>query len=332
MSARLRLPSRNSVFAFLMAVSVILILLPNRWTGGIKHLRQILVPFQDSVYRASSGSLHSSESPAPVTVQEYESLLKQLEGKRNEIVSLHMMIREMDAERPEIRLILDKLLDRSATRQARIVPARVIAADPSTWRDTFLLNAGKRKGARSDAWIASRRLVDSGTEDGVELGMLVLAREYLLGRVEEVTPYTSRLYLLSDTDSKVRVWIGRVQGDRFGVLPSAEAVRAGQRWAEPGQENSFLLMGYGGGKMIVDGVHEDYVNAGAIAKGDLIVSAGTSATLPLVMVIGHIDAIQDDPAQRQLRRLIVQCPINTAHLRWVYIVDAPPMAPADASR
>jgi len=328
--ARLTWPSRNGVFAILMICSCILMVLPTRWTGGLKCVRQVLVPFQDGAYVLAGGASLSDPDRAPITAEEYRELVDDLEAKRNEIVSLHQLIREMEAERPTVGLILRKLVDRTANREGKLVPARVIAYDPSAWRDTALLGGGRRRGVRNGAWVASRHRLDAGQKDGVQQGMVVLAREFLIGRVDEVTPYTSRLVLLSDLDAKAEVWIGRVEGERLCLLGSAEALRAGRHWAESGQEANFLLVGRGDGEMIVGGVHEDYVNRKAVAVGDLVISAGTSAELPVAMVIGHVEQIEDDPAQRQLRQLVVRCPLDTSRLRWVYVVDAPPRDKNDA--
>ncbi len=323
MRTRLRLPSRNGIFAILMACSAILMVLPTRWTGGLKCARQVLVPFQDGMYVLTAASTAGEDLP-PITDEEYRRLLRELEARRNQVASLNLLLRELEAERPTIAMTLRKLIDRAANRESALIPARVIADDSTAWRDTMLLGSGRRRGVREDDWVTSRRALDAGTKDGVRQGMIVLAQEYLIGRIEEVTPYTARLVLLSDLAAKVPVWIGRVDGKRFRVLGAAEALRDGKRWAEPGEEASFFLVGRGRGDMIVGGVHEDYVARKALAVGDLVVSAGTSAELPVAMVIGRVEEIEDDPAQRQLRQLNVRCPIDTARLRWVYVVSAPP--------
>lgn len=323
MKARLSVPSRNGIFVILMACSAILMLLPTRWTGGLKCVQQVLIPFQDGMYAITAGPTLGEEPPA-VSAEEYQQVVSELEAKRNEIVSLHLLIREIEAEHPAVTLILQRLVDRASTRESKLVPARVIAYDPSSWRDTALLGAGRSRGVDVKDWVASRRLLDAGEKDGVQQGMTVLAREYLIGYIDEVTPYSSRLVLLSDDTAQVQVWIGRVEREQFNILPSLEALRDGKRSAGPGGEAGFLLTGRGRDEMIISGVHEDYVHHKALAVGDLVVSAGSSAKLPVAMVIGKVEKIEDDPAQRQLRRLIVRCPVDTSRLRWVYVVSAPP--------
>ena len=140
----------------------------------------------------------------------------------------------------------------------------------------------------------------------------------------------SRTAISTISAPKAEVWIGRFEGERLRLLGSADALRAGRHWAEIGQEANFLLVGRGDGEMIVGGVHEDYVNRKVLTVGDLVISAGTSAELPVVMVIGHVEQIEDDPAQRQLRQLVVRCPLDTSRLRWVYVVDVPPRDKNDA--
>ncbi len=48
-------------------------------------------------------------------------------------------------------------------------------------------------------------IVNRGSKDGVELGMAVMDKSYLIGKVVEVTFTTSRILLLSDLNSKVPV-------------------------------------------------------------------------------------------------------------------------------
>ena len=48
-------------------------------------------------------------------------------------------------------------------------------------------------------------IVNRGSKDGIELGMAVMDKSYLIGKVVEVTFTTSRVLLLSDLNSKVPV-------------------------------------------------------------------------------------------------------------------------------
>jgi cell shape-determining protein MreC len=325
--ARLRWPSGNGIFAILMVGSAVLMVLPSRWTNPVKTVRQILVPFQDGLYSltASPGrSIPSRSTRSAIPAEKHDETLRELEAMRNEVISLQLQLREIEAEQPGIGTYLKKFIDRAAVREGRLIPARVVAFDPTGWRDAVLLGTGRQRGVRQDAWIASRRLLDAGTKDGVEQGMVVLAREYLIGRVEEVTPFSARVLLLSDVDFRAEVWIGRVEATRFNVLPPPEILRTGQRWAQTGQEAVFVLAGRGKGEMIVRDVHEDYVKHDVLRVGDLVVSPGTGPDLPVVMVIGQVEKIEDDPAQRQLRQLIVRCPVDTRALHWVYVVDVRP--------
>ncbi len=69
-------------------------------------------------------------------------------------------------------------------------------------------------------------IVNRGSKDGVILGMAVLDKSYLIGKVVEVTFTTSRILLLSDLNSKVPVDImpNNVQsilsgtGERYGII------------------------------------------------------------------------------------------------------------------
>ncbi len=326
--ARLHWPNRNGLFAILMIISAVLMFVPSRYTGSVKTVRQILVPFQDGLHSLTSGSSKpatNKDTRATVPAEQYNKIVGDLEAARNELVSLQLQLREIESEQPTLGMYLRKFIDRSTIREGRLVPARVIAGEPTGLRDSFLLGGGRRRGIKIESWVASRRMIDAGTKDGVQTGMSVLAREYLIGKIEDVTPFSSRVALLSDVDAQAETWIGRVMATRFNVLSSPDAVRSGQVWAQPGQEAVFFLTGRGKGDMLVKGVHEDYIRLNALQVGDLVVSPGTGPDLPVAMLIGRVEKIEDDPSQRQLRQLIVRCPIDLRSLRWVYVLDVAPV-------
>ena len=68
--------------------------------------------------------------------------------------------------------------------------------------------------------------MNRGSKDGVELGMAVMDKSYLIGKVVDVTFTTSRVLLLSDLNSKVPVDImpNNIQsilsgtGDHHGII------------------------------------------------------------------------------------------------------------------
>ena len=69
-------------------------------------------------------------------------------------------------------------------------------------------------------------IINKGSKDSVEMGMAVLDKEYLIGKIVEVNYLTSRALLISDLNSKIPVTIepGNVQsilsgsGKDYGVL------------------------------------------------------------------------------------------------------------------
>ena len=69
-------------------------------------------------------------------------------------------------------------------------------------------------------------IVNRGSKDGIELGMAVMDKSYLIGKVVEVTFTTSRVLLLSDLNSKVPIDImpNNIQsilsgsGEHYGII------------------------------------------------------------------------------------------------------------------
>jgi len=301
MLRRLRRPSKPTVFAGLMALSMVGMLLPERLTRFKCGLVQLLAPLQYPLKATServSDQMRRLANP-PVDPQQYEQLVRARQVLENQLIALSERVRELTRVNRELAR-----LRRSGLTHGRLIPARVLAYDAVPWRDSLVLDKGGALGVSSANWVTTHRLVDAGQDRRVREGLFVLGAESLIGRIEQVAPYTSRVVLLSDPTTTLEVRIGRFEQGRLGIL-----------------ENRFLLRGRPGGQMwVVEVDYRKYIESGLVRKGDLVVRQA-DASLPVTMLIGKIVELQRDRANALLCHLRVAPPVPFKDLSRVYIVD-----------
>lgn len=100
---------------------------------------------------------------------------------------------------------------------------RLLEQDNQRLRDLLMLEQGS-KAQRVSAAVISRRTegwwqqleLGKGSLDGIQAGDAVIGPGGVLGRVQSVTPATSRVRLLTAPGSQVGVWIPRIK--RHGLL------------------------------------------------------------------------------------------------------------------
>jgi rod shape-determining protein MreC len=144
---------------------------------------RVLEPIQASV----SGLFGQVEDFATV-VRRMTELSRQNEQYRDEIDRLQSEIaglRELEVENRDLRNLLG-LKQRAGTGE--LLPARVIARDPSAFVQAVTL--------------------DRGTDDGVKEGMTIISWRGVVGRVSRVSPTSSKVLLITDTSSSIS---GRIQ-------------------------------------------------------------------------------------------------------------------------
>lgn len=124
--------------------------------------------------------------------------------------------------------------------------ARVIGADPTAWFSTVI--------------------IDKGSSDGIERFMPAVSAAGLAGCVIEVYRYSSKIILLTDSNSKVSVVTQRSR---------ARGVVQGNK---------------------IRGCILKYVEATAdIAEGDVLITSGNSRIYPEGLVVGRIEELRKRP-------------------------------------
>jgi cell shape-determining protein MreC len=303
--------NKTSVFAGLMLLSAAAVAAPSGWTDWLKGVTQLLVPAQAVLHAAGAKAVRSlsraDRSPgaggatAPTT---------QLAALERELLFQSGLVERLRRENAALRGLRDEYIAPSV----RLIPARVVARDMVAARDSALLARGATRGVRWHDWVVSRSFIDAGGHEGVERGFPVLAREALVGRVEFVHPYMSRVALLSDVDARTAVRVGRAIDGGFQMVDYPATLR-----------------GRGRGRMVIEDVPQRYIadaahasDADRIREGDLVVTAPDAPGLAAPLVIGRVTAITDDPRKRLVYTVEVEPAVRGEDLLDVYVVAGLP--------
>lgn len=297
--------SGKTLLIILLALSLIALLLPRKWTGGLMSLVQIVVPFQDAATAAAEGVADTFErEAAPVPAATHHSLQREKAALEHQVAALTLRVTELEND-------VDIL---TATRTwgeegqqigawGRLIPARVVSSDILPWRSSRLVNAGSLQGiSRGDVVTSQFFTIDQGEARGVRNGMAILLGEAFVGIVEHCSTHTSRVKLLSDVSVQMKVRIGHLAEDEFVPL-----------------EQYFWLTGRGRGVMEIRDVDRRDIQNETIRVDDIVLSDPVSGSLPAPMVIGRIAAIDPDRNNPLLGILTVESAVDHESLRRVYV-------------
>ena len=301
-------PSKKSLLLTLLALSIVALLLPRRWTGGLISLVQIIVPFQDAASVAMNSAASALDGPeSAVSAEAYHALEREKAALQHQVTSLAMRAAKLEKD---VQILTATRLwggenDRIGSRGS-LIPARVVSGDIVTWRNSRLINAGSLQGVRpGDAVTSQYFAIDRGDAEGITDGMAVLRAETLVGIVDEkVGTHTARVKLLSDVSVQMKVRIGRLGED--GFLPVNQY---------------FWLTGRGGRRMEIREVDRRDVQDETIQTGDIVLSDPIDQNLPAPMVIGKIAAIKPDRDNPLLATLLIEPAVDHESLRHVYVFD-----------
>jgi len=311
MTAHARAQKLTSAYWILMGLSVVTLCLPHGWADGLKHLMQLLTPSQDVVYRsARTASLRLRDwSAAGAAAESGDDPARSEAALQNQVVALSGLMDQVRRENSLLRGLREKFIPPGVV----LVPARVVARDIGGWRDSLLLSRGASQQVRRQDAVASRLFVSGGETIGVAVGHLVLAREFLLGRIEQAGPFTSRLQLFSDVGIRTEVRVGRVAGGRFSAV-----------------DYPCTLLGLGNGEMRIEDVPLRFIvdesqgarsDGAGMRVGDLVATPPNGfAGLPTPMVIGRVRGFEHDPRRRLVATVQVESMATPDDLDDVFIV------------
>ncbi|MFS8874939.1 rod shape-determining protein MreC [Synechococcus sp. R5-13] len=142
-------------------------------------------------------------------------------------------------------------------------------------------------GRSADHWWQQLTL-SRGSRHGVRVGDVVMAPGGLIGRVESVTPNTSRVLLISDPTSRVGVMLSRSR--HMGILRGT------------GTQSAIL---------------DFFDKAPKVEVGDVVVTSGLSSFYPAGVVVGTVRAVNLDASPAPQATVELSAPLGL--LEWALI-------------
>lgn len=303
-SRRLLSPRHKSLVMLLFVVSLILFAAPRSWTHGLLTAVQFVIPAQYAVQWGTDAVAGGPASDGmPPGAEECARLANERRGQEH--LAAALAARVADLQREVELLTATRLWNvdgLSLGSSGRLVPADVLGGDVLAWRDSAWIDTGSVR--RGDAVVSRTLEVGAGTAGGVQAGLAVLLGESLVGFVDAVGTHSSRVKLVSDTGSGMKVRIGRMVAGRLVST-----------------ERYYWMTGQGQGRMRVGDVVREDVDRGRIAAGDLVLSDPMLGALPAPMVVGTVTDCAADRENPLLAVLEVRSAVEAAGLRRVYVYD-----------
>lgn len=159
---------------------------------------------------------------------------------KNELESLQPRLSLLDELQRENARLRDLLFYKNSNPyRFRILAAQVVGKSPDPWFSILEINQGRRAGVRVD--------------------MPVMAQEGLIGRVVEVSSFSSKVMLITDVESSVAAVDARSRD--FGLVKGGSLDRLSMKYVDAG---------------------------GDIRKGDRIVTSNVSTVFPPGIPIGRV--------------------------------------------
>ena len=280
--------------------AVAAILLPARLVGLEGLVFEPVAWFGGSV-ADSTAAVRDAVGPTlrpAVPARRVERLEADLERLRRLVGQQALLLEQRERELRELTGLKESLGD----LPVRLLPAYVLGGDASPLRQTLRIGRGAagEYPVRIGDWVAAATAVDR-LDDGLT-GRQRLLSQWLIGRVIEVGPLTSRVQLSTDP--------------AFGPVP----VRAGRVDASGGYVTTnpvVLLEGRGGAMRIRE------APANFLEQGFELVLTEPTGRLPLRMLIGRIVSAEPLPQSPLHYNLSVEPLADPHRLRRVYVIWLP---------
>jgi cell shape-determining protein MreC len=295
--------------------TAIAVLVPRSWTAPLFHFSQVIVPMQD----AASGTLQSvvdrlQPAAGNVSRDDYDALARTQAAMAHRTAALALRAAELERQVEVLTATRMRNVDGGRIgARGRLIPARVLADDLLSWRASRLITAGSTNGSHEGAAVMSNFFsIDTGDVDGLHPGLAIVLGEIYIGVVDQASLHTSRVRLVTDPATEMKVRIGRSSDSGFLVV-----------------ERYFWMVGRGGGLMEIRDVEAREVNDGTVAVGDWVLSDPLDPALPSALVIGQISHVEKDRKNPLFSVLTVESAAPLEEIERVYIYD-PTEAPASA--
>ena len=239
---------QRSILLLLVIVGVSVLLLLLRDTGvGVSvegFLHSIVSPIRSAVTSAASRS-----SQTITNVRRIDELQKENQLLRGEVAELRSLeARQKSAER-ENAYLRDALAYKRENTNFSLLTAQVVGMDSVDALDAVL--------------------IDRGADDGVRVGMAIISRGNLAGRVLAVTSASANILPIDSTQSSVHAVTTGDPGGTDGIITSD-----------------------GGTHLTLTRIDPEAV----LMVGDVVITSGLAGRFPRGLPIGRVLSIHSSPA------------------------------------
>ena len=183
-----------------------------------------------------------------------------------------------------------------SSQQESLIKLNLLKKDNIRLREILNLQKSSNSDAISAAVISRKTgswwrqiILNKGSKDGVEIGSTVIGPGGLLGRVNSTSLFTSSVTLLTSPESKVGVWVDRIQIN--GLLVGT------------GDNNPKLIL---------------YSKGDDIKVGDFVSSSPSSTLFPPNIPIGIVQSVEEQFKAKKTAKILLLAKPQV--IDWVQIL------------
>ena len=215
--------------------------------------------------------------------------------------------------------------------KCRLIEASVIGAEAVPLQDRRLLDAGSSRKVAPGDLVTTRRLVHE-RDIALPEGLLVLGRNYLVGRVVDCAAFSATLQLVTDRSFEMPALLWRLVGPGQqrtiytqgpnGARRKVVVRHDGRGPAMHAVGEPILVKAQGNGRWVVlRDVPAEY----GVRRGDLLTSAGSLQFIPFGLRIGQVVRTERSKREPHFVTVYVEPFADLGRLSDVYIIQ--PVSP-----
>jgi len=172
---------------------------------------------------------------------------KELKSRIENLASLEAQVQELKKDNKELRDVLD---EKKTLRDFEPLPATVIGRNPDRWHEMIIIDKGKL--------------------NGVKKNMAVVTASGLIGKVKNVTQFSSTVQLMSSMDPKNRI-SAIIQGETpvYGLVEGYD------------KEKKLLIV-------------KAIPSSAKIEKDQTVITSGLGGIFPKALMIGKVVEVKQD--------------------------------------
>jgi len=323
-----RKPSKRLLLALLCLTSIVLMVLGQRARWLCRLTRPVLMPLSNvgmavtAHVRGRTGQVWNSSE------QDNDARLAEL---RQDLLKKQEIINQLNRKLTELRG-WDSVLRRARPNQrpltaysCKLIDAIVVGGEGLPLRQRMLVGVGNRQGVASGDLVTTRLLLHEFPR-ALPLGLSVLGRNYVVGRIIDSSAHSATLQLVTDRSFRLPARILRLvdPGEKRTAYVSGSGGALVRRvFRHDGSSSAAQVAGEpiavradgDGGQIVcrqVSAHHE-------IRPGDELTTGGTEA-LPFALTIGRVSRTEPEKADPHFVTVHVKPLADLAGLREVYIV------------